>query len=228
MLLVSRDAAWTARLRLLATRVGWPVEVRHELPTQLKLPPPERALVLLDRALAGAAPGKTIEGLRGVYPWASIALACAEDELAPQPMAESLASGADDVIGKPWPDGQLLSKLAVLRDRALAAEERVSADGGLRLERRSRRVYAKAGKAWRDLQLSAQDFELLWALLNREGEPVSRADLAAALGSASGRSVENEAAARRMQTLRGRLRPWKGRLLTVRGGGYKLESAPRS
>jgi DNA-binding response OmpR family regulator len=228
MLVVSRDAAWTGRLRELAARGGWPVEVRHELPTALKLPPAERALVVLDRALAPGACGRIVEGVRGLYPWASIVLACAEEELAPASMAECLGSGADDVLGKPWPDPQLLSKLAVLRDRALAADERVSADGGLRLERRSRRVYARAGKAWRDLGLSVPDFELLWALLEREGEPVGRAALAQVMTQAAGRAVETEAAARRMQALRARLRPWKGRLLTVRGGGYRLVSPART
>lgn len=226
MLVLSRDAAWTARLRELAARGGWPVEVRHDLPMSAKLPPAERALIVLDRSLAPGACAKTVEGVRGLYPWASVALACADAELAPEPMAECLASGADDVLGKPWPDAKLLEKLAVLRDRALAAEERVSADGGLRLERRSRRVYARAGKTWRDLLLSAPDFELLWSLLAREGEAVGRVDLAKVLGEAAGRPVELEAAARRMQALRTRLRPWKGRVLTVRGGGYRLVSAP--
>lgn len=226
MLVVSRDAAWTARLRELAARGGWPVEVRHELPSALKLPPPERALIVLDRAMAPSPCAKVIESVRGVYPWASVVLACADAELAPEPMSECLASGADEVLGKPWPDAKLLEKLAVLRDRALAAEERVSADGGLRLERRSRRVYARAGKSWRDLHLAPPDFELLWALLEREGEPVSRAVLAL-VAAGTGRSVELEAAARRVQSLRSRLRPWKGRLLTVRGGGYRLVSAAK-
>jgi DNA-binding response OmpR family regulator len=227
VLVLSRDAAWTARLRELAARGGWPVEVRHDLPMSSKLPPPERALVVLDRALASGGCAKTVEGVRGLYPWACIALACADGELAPEPMAECLASGADEVLGKPWPDAKLMSLLAILRDRALAADERVTADGGLRLERRSRRVYARAGKSWRDLKLAAPDFELLWALLEREGEPVERAALAKVLGEAAGRAVELEAAARRMQTLRARLRPWKGRLLTVRGGGYRLVSAAK-
>ncbi len=224
MLVVSRDSAWTARLRELAGRGGWPVEVRHDPPVAGHRPPPERALVVVDRALAAGACAKTVAGLRSVYPWASIALACGEVELGPEPMTENLASGADDVLGKPWPDAKILERLAVLRDRALSAEERVSADAGLRLERRSRRVYARAGERWRDLGLSSGDFELLWRLLAREGEPVAREELADALGAAAGRPVELDAAARRVQALRPRLRPWKGRLLTVRGGGYRLVS----
>ena len=223
MLVVSRDAEWTARLRALAGRGGWPVEVRHESPATSRQPPPERALIVLDRAVAAPA-ARVVAALRGVYPWAAIVLACADGELGPEPMAENLACGADDVLGKSWPDAKLLERLAVLRDRALAAEERVSSDGGLRLERRSCRGYARAGKAWRDLGLAAPDFELLWLLLEREGEPVERVALAKAVGEASGRAVELEAAARRVQALRSRLRPWKGRLLTVRGGGYRLVS----
>ncbi|MDX6770120.1 MAG: winged helix-turn-helix domain-containing protein [Elusimicrobiota bacterium] len=224
MLIVSRDAEWTARLRDLAARGGWPVEVRREAPEPGRAHPPERALVILDRALTPGACAKAVAALRELYPWAAVAVACAEAELAPEPMAETLASGADDVLGKPWPDAKLLGRLAVLRDRALSAEERVSADGGLRLERRSLRVYAKAGARWRDLGLSNGDFEVLWRLLAREGEPVAREELAGALGEATGRPVELEAAARRVQALRPRLRPWKGRLLTVRGGGYRLVS----
>lgn len=224
MLVVSRDAAWTERLRELAVRGSWPVVACREVPSAGRLPPPERALVLLDRALAGPSCAKTVAALRGFYPWASVVLVCADGELEPAPLAESLASGADDVLGKSWPDARILERLAVLRERALAAEERVTADGGLRLERRSRRVYVRAGKAWRDLRLSAGDFELLWIFLYREGEPVPRATLAKVLGDAAGRPVELEAASRRVQVLRLRLRPWKGRLLTVRGGGYRLVS----
>lgn len=224
MLVVSRDAEWTARLRALASRGGWPIEVRRDPPVADRQPPPERALIIIDRAVASAGCAKTVAGLRAVYPWASVALACVEAELAPGPMTENLSSGADDVLGKPWSDAKLLERLAVLRDRALSSEERVTADGGLRLERRSRRVYARAGERWRDLDLSSGDFELLWRLLAREGDVVMREELAAALGEAAGRAVELEAAARRVQTLRPRLRPWKGRLLTVRGGGYRLVS----
>lgn len=224
MLIVSRDGAWTARLRELAGRGGWPVEVRHDPPVTGRRPPPERALVIVDRTIVAGGCAKAIAGVRAIYPWASVALACAEAELAPEPMTENLASGADDVLGKPWPDAKLLERLALLRDRALSAEERVSADGGLRLERRSCRVYARAGERWRDLGLTAGDFELLWRLLAREGEPVAREDLANVLGVAAGRPVELDAAARRVQALRPRLRPWKGRLLTVRGGGYRLVS----
>jgi DNA-binding response OmpR family regulator len=226
VLLLSRDAAWIDRLRGLAQRGGWPLEARDEMPTR-RTAPAERSLIVLDRALAGAVPARAVAALRAEYALAAVVLACTEDELGPVSMAASLSSGADDMLSKSWPDARLLERLSVLRDGALAAESRVSADGGLKVDRRSRRAFARRRGRWEPLGLAAQDLELLWMLLGREGGEVERGELVHALGAAFGRDIEAETVARRVLALRRSLKPWGGTIESVRGGRYRLASSRR-
>jgi DNA-binding response OmpR family regulator len=226
MLVLSRDVAWIERLRRLAERGGWPVEASDKLAAR-DLSGPDRALVVLDRALAGAAPARAVAALRGAFATAAIVLACAEVELGADAVAAALSSGADDTIVKSWPDARLSARLSSLRDGALAAEVRASADGALKIDRRSRRAFVRAGGRWSALALTAPDFELLWRLLVREGEEVSRAELLHALKTAFGREVEVETVSRRVLALRRVLKTWKGRIESVRGGRYRLVSPRR-
>jgi DNA-binding response OmpR family regulator len=226
MLVLSRDAAWIERLVGLTRRGGWTVEARVDLPTRREAPA-ERALIVLDRALAGASPARAVSVLRAEYEMAAVVLACAEDELGPASMAAALSSGADDMVSKSWTDGRLLERLSVLRDGALASEVRVSSDGALKVDRRARRAFVRARGRWTALELSAQDLELLWRLLGGEGQEIERAELVHALRSAFGREVEVETVSRRILALRRALKPWPGSLESVRGGRYRLESARR-
>jgi len=226
VLLITRDAAWIERLSRGARRGGWPVEAQSAPPTRNSAPA-ERALIVLDRALAGGAPARAVAALRAEYAMAAIVLACTEDELGPASMAAALSSGADDVISKAWTDERVLARLAVLRDGALAAEERVSSDGGLKVDRRARRAFALARGRWTPLDLAAQDLELLWGLLGREGQEVERGELVSWLRSAFGREVEAETVSRRVLALRRALKPWNGALESVRGGRYRLASSRR-
>jgi DNA-binding response OmpR family regulator len=211
MLVLSRDAAWIERLVGLTRRGGWTVEARVDLPTRREAPA-ERALIVLDRALAGASPARAVSVLRAEYEMAAVVLACAEDELGPASMAAALSSGADDMVSKSWTDGRLLERLSVLRDGALASEVR---------------AFVRARGRWTALELSAQDLELLWRLLGGEGQEIERAELVHALRSAFGREVEVETVSRRILALRRALKPWPGSLESVRGGRYRLESARR-
>ncbi len=226
MLLLSRDAAWIERLGRLTQRGGWPFEARAELPTR-RAAPTERTLIVLDRALAGASPARAVAVLRREYAQAAIVLACTEDELGPTAMAASLSSGADEMVSKAWLDARILERLALLRDAALAAETRVSADGNLRVDRRARRAFVRARSKWAPLELAAQDLELLWLLLCDEGREVERADLVSALNDAFGRELEVETVSRRVLALRRALKPWGGALESVRGGRYRLDSSRR-
>jgi DNA-binding response OmpR family regulator len=225
MLVLSRDAAWIDRLRRLAERGGWTMEAREKLSTRGE-PASGRALVVIDRALAGAVPARAIAVLRGAFATSAIVLACAEAELGAAAVAAALSSGADDTVLKSWPDARLAARLSSLRDGALAAEVRASADGALRIDRRSRRAFVRGRGRWSALALAAADLELLWRLLVGDGEEVSRADLLHALKTAFGRDVEVETVSRRILALRRALKPWKGRIESVRGGRYRLV-APR-
>lgn len=226
MLVLSRDGAWLTRLESLAARGGWPFEARAALPAAGRTPPPERALAVLDRALAGAAPGKAVAALRALYPGVAIVLSFDASELDHDGVSAAVSCGADEVLGKSWPDAKLSLKLSALRDRALFSMTRVSADGALKAERRAHRVHVKSRGRWKELALDAGSFALLWRLLEREGESVSRAALGDALASATGREREAATVSRRLAALKKALGPWRGDIETARGGLYRLASGP--
>ncbi|UPT73960.1 MAG: hypothetical protein M0D55_19340 [Elusimicrobiota bacterium] len=225
MIVLSRDGAWLSRLENIALRGGWPFEARAAIPAPGRTPPPERALVVLDRALAGASVAKSVAALRALYPAAAIAFACDEGDL--DAVAAAVDCGADEVLGKTWPEEKLAVKLFALRDRALGAQTRVSADGALKAERRSHRALIRVRGKWSDAELDAAGFALLWRLLEREGEPVARAELGAAIAAVSGRERELGTVARRLSALKKTLAKWPGRIESARGGVYRLSSKRR-
>lgn len=228
MLVLSRDGPWVTRLELMAARGGWPFEARAALPAAGRTPPPERALAVLDRALAGAVPGKAVSLLRALYPGVAIVLSFGSSELDCDGVSAAVSCGADEVVAKAWPDARLSAKLSALRDRILYSQIRISADGGLKAERRAHRVHVKSRGRWKELALDAGSFALLWRLLEREGEAVSRVALGDALASATGRERETATVSRRLAALRKALEPWAGDIETDRGGLYRLASAPRA
>lgn len=225
MIAVSRDADWIARLRAASARGGWEFAAVGEDFVPRDPEDPARALLLVDRAAVRGALMRAVADLRERFPAARIALCFSEDELGADGVAAGLASGADEVIAKSWPDEKLFARLSGLRDAGLAAAVRVSADGTLKAERRSHRVFLMKRGRWLELELAAAEFALLWALLGSEGEPVSREALLAALRKAAGREVEAETVSRRALSLRRALSSWKGRIETVRGGCYRLVSS---
>lgn len=227
MLVLSRDGAWLARLESLAGRGGWPFESRAALPAPGRTPPPERALIVLDRAIAGAVPRTAVAVLRELYPIAAIVLVINESEMGHDGVMLAVSCGADDVLGKHWPDSKLSPRLAGLRDRSLASDERLSADGALKAERRAHRALLKSRGRWKDLALDAGGFALLWCLLEREGHSVSRAELGAALAAAAGRELDGGTVTRRLAALKKALAAWPGSIETARGGHYRLVSAAR-
>jgi DNA-binding response OmpR family regulator len=225
MLVLSRDGAWVARLESFARRGAWPFEARAVLPSSGRTPPPERALVVLDRVLAGAVPAKTISGMRALYPSASIVLAFDAREMDHDAVSAAVTCGADEVFGKSWPDEKIARRLASLRDHSLASQTRLSADGALKAERRAHRAHIKVRGHWKELALDAGGFAILWRLLEREGEVVTRAELGAALAAAAGREHEPGTVVRRLAALKKALAPWAGRIESGRGGLYRLTSA---
>lgn len=178
---------------------------------------------MLDRALVGSAIGPAVKSLRALYPPASIALAFDAGDM--ESAAASVTCGADDILGKSWPDEKIASRLALLRDRALADSVRYSPDGALKAGERSRRAFVKSRGKWKELALDAAGFALLWRLLQREGEPVSREELGTALAETAGREREPGTVARRLAALKKALKPWKGGIATERGGFYRLTGA---
>ena len=222
MISVSRDAAWNERLRASAGRGGWPFA---SSPRPSDAAAAESVLVVLDHGAVEGTLAQAVAGLRARFPEAQIVLAFHEADFGAEGAAAGLACGADDVILKSWGDKILFSKLSSARDAGLTAAVRVSADGALTAERRSRRVYCLKRGRWAELAVPAAEFALLWELLLAEGAPVSRERLLDVLRRAAGREVEAETVSRRALSLRRALSSWRGRIETVRGGFYRLVSA---
>ncbi len=227
MIAVTRDVVWALRLGTAAARGGWTFSVVDALPSGRGGDGADRAVVVLDRACAGPALSRAVAGLRALFPSARVVLACTDAELGASGAGAGIASGADEVLVKTWSDETVAARLSSLRDAALAAEVRVSVDGGLKAERRSHRAYVRRRGRWSELPLASAEFALLFALLAAEGAALSRERLLAELRRVDGREVELATVARQVLSLRRALAPWKGKIETVRGGFYRLSSSRR-
>ncbi len=136
-----------------------------------------------------------------------------------------LQGGADDYLVKPFAFSELVARVEVLLRRALPRTEAAGsmvltlADLELDLLRR------KATRAGQRLDLTAKEFTLLTLLVRRQGEVLSRTELAEQVWDMNFDTETNmvEVAIRR---LRGKLdAPFERSLLhTVRGMGYVLEA----
>lgn len=135
-----------------------------------------------------------------------------------------LQSGADDYLVKPFAFSELVARVRALLRRRQAGPDQEGvtvmrlADLELDLLRR------RAARAGRRLELTAKEFSLLVLLLRRQGEVLSRTEIAAQVWDIHfdhGTNVIDVA----IRRLRGKLdSPFKSPLLhTVRGMGYVLE-----
>jgi two-component system copper resistance phosphate regulon response regulator CusR len=137
---------------------------------------------------------------------------------------KGLQGGADDYLVKPFAFSELVARIQVLLRRARPVREPEGAtvlglsDLEMDLLRR------KATRAGRRLDLTAKEFTLLALLLRRQGEVLSRTEIAEQVWDINFDSATNviDVAVRR---LRGKLdAPFERALLhTVRGMGYVLE-----
>jgi len=138
---------------------------------------------------------------------------------------KGLQGGADDYLVKPFAFSELVARIHVLLRRsgpALPAPEATMlrmADLELDLIRR------RATRAGQRLDLTAKEFNLLSLLLRRQGEVLSRTELASQVWDMNFDSETNvvEVAVRRLRLKLDQ--PFDTPLLhTVRGMGYVLES----
>ncbi|MGB6104936.1 MAG: heavy metal response regulator transcription factor [Pusillimonas sp.] len=138
---------------------------------------------------------------------------------------KGLQSGADDYVIKPFAFSELVARIHVLLRRSNGARS-ISQDatilkiGDLELDL----IRRKAVRAGQRLDLTAKEFNLLSILLRRQGEVLSRTELAEQVWDMNFDSDTNvvEVAIRRLRTKLDQ--PFEKALLhTVRGMGYVLE-----
>ncbi|MCU7369769.1 heavy metal response regulator transcription factor [Paucibacter sp. O1-1] len=140
---------------------------------------------------------------------------------------QGLQSGADDYLIKPFAFSELLARIQVLLRRAVprsTGEQTTLRIGDLEVDLLRRR----ASRAGQRLDLTAKEFSLLTLLLRRQGEVVTRTELASQVWDMNFDSETNvvEVAVRRLRTKLDV--PFEHPLLhTVRGMGYVVEERPQ-
>jgi two-component system copper resistance phosphate regulon response regulator CusR len=178
------------------------------------------ALVVLDLMLPGVDGFGVLKALRERQRTPVLMLTARERV---EDRVRGLEAGADDYLVKPFAFSELLARVGALlrRGQAPIAAATVLRLADLELDLVSR----KASRAGERLNLTAKEFSLLTLLLRRQGQILSRSQLAEQVWDMSFDSDTNvvEVAIRR---LRAKIDdPFQGKLLhNVRGMGYVLEA----
>ncbi|MEO6280185.1 heavy metal response regulator transcription factor [Roseateles sp.] len=221
LLVIEDEIKLADYLRKGLTEAGYVVEVANDGIEGLHLAlEGDHNLLLLDSMLPGIDGLSLLATLRRTKqtPVLMLTARSAVDD-----RVHGLQTGADDYLGKPFAFSELLARIQVLLRRAgpravVEATTLQVADLEVDLLRR------KAARAGQRLDLTAKEFNLLTLLLRRQGEVLSRTELASQVWDMNFDSETNvvEVAIRR---LRGKIDvPFERPLLhTVRGMGYVLE-----
>ena len=171
--------------------------------------------VILDVMLPGLSGYQVVRQLRAEENWVPVLMISAKDGEYDQ--ADGLDDGADDYLTKPFSFVVLLARLRALLRRGAPPRPTVLTAGAIRLDPRSREVFAASDP----VDLAPREFALLEYLMRHPGRVVSKIEL---LDHVWGASVETDPNI--VEVYVGYLRRKLGRtaVLTVRGAGYRLAS----
>ncbi len=175
------------------------------------------ALVLLDLGLPRKEGLAVLNGWRQRGLTVPVLILTARDAVSDR--VKGLDSGADDYLVKPFDLAELLARMrALLRRQAGRARDLIET-GALRLDPAARTVEYRG----QPVALSAREFALLRALMERPGAALSREQLEDRLYG-WGEEVESNAVEVHVHNLRRKLNP--SVIRTVRGVGYRLGEPP--
>ena len=170
-------------------------------------------LVLLDLGLPRKGGLALLRELRREGNRIRVLVVTARDAVADR--VEGLDAGADDYLTKPFSLDELTARMRALMRRDVAREDNVLRHADLTLDTASHAV-TKAGK---NIDLSAREFALLAALLERPGAALSKAQLEERIYR-WGDEVESNAVEVHIHNLRKKL--GSETIRTLRGVGYAL------
>jgi two-component system response regulator TctD len=182
-------------------------------------------VVLLDLALPRLDGMEVLQRLRGRGNAVPVMVLTASGDTIDR--VRGLNAGADDYLPKPFELAELEARLRALHRRRVGAVQAVLQVGRLRYDTASRGFSVDAER----LLLPPREAALLEALMERAGQPVSKAHLAERLSASGGSSSPNDNAVLSddalevyVHRLRRRLETSGARITTLRGLGYVLEA----
>ncbi len=214
ILLVEDDRMLGAGLQTGLRQQGWAVDwVRDGNAAEGALRGEPYDVVLLDLGLPGKGGLEVLAGVRRRGEAVPVLIVTAQDAV--HDRVAGLDAGADDYLGKPFDLDELCARIRALhRRRSGAASPRLEV-GGLAMDPAAHRVTLDGAP----VALSAREFALLQALLERPGRPLSRAQLEERLYG-WGEEVESNAVEVHVHALRKKLGAhW---IRTLRGVGYVI------
>ena len=171
------------------------------------------ALVLLDLGLPRKGGLELLRELRREGNRVRVLVVTARDAVADR--VAGLDAGADDYLTKPFSLDELTARMRALLRRDVAREDNVLRHGDLALDTAAH-VVTKGGRA---VDVSAREFALLAALLERPGAALSKAQLEERIYR-WGDEVESNAVEVHIHNLRKKL--GSETIRTLRGVGYAL------
>ncbi len=131
-----------------------------------------------------------------------------------------LEAGADDYLVKPFALEELLARLRAIRRRRRPDDDHRTTVGDLTLDTEEQRVYVGGT----EVVLPRREFALLASLMERPGRAVTRDRLFADVWDDEV-DIRSNALDVHVSRLRGRLAGSEVTISTLRGVGYRLESA---
>ncbi len=214
LLLVDDEERLTAALRKGLGADGFAVDVASDGAEGLALASTEAYdAVVLDVMLPRLSGYEVVRRLRAADNWVPVLMLSAKDGEHDQ--ADALDDGADDYLTKPFSYVVLLARIRALLRRGSAARPAVLRVGALSVDPASREVSV----AGQPVELTSREFALLEYLAGHADRVLTKTELLDHVWEAALETAPNA-----VEVYVGYLRRkiGAGRLLTLRGAGYRL------
>ena len=181
------------------------------------------ALIVLDLMLPGVSGYDVLKTLRDDVPTRDIAVLMLTAKAEEQDRIRGLSLGADDYLTKPFSPQELVLRAGAILRRTRAGGGN-STDalslGPIGIDRSAHRVTVEA----EPVELTPTEYKLLLLLAERRGRVQSRARLLETVWDAAP-DIQTRTVDMHVQRLRSKLGPAGDMIETVRGFGYRLNSA---
>lgn len=218
ILLVEDDTMLGQALRSALKQEGFTIDWARDVEeAELALAAVEYALLLLDLGLPGRGGLEMLEDLRRRADPIPVIILTARDAVPDR--IRGLDAGADDYLVKPFDPDELAARIRALQRRNAGRTAPVITHGPLALNPVTREIYCHGRRVY----LSAREYVILSALMERPGALLSRSALEERIYG-WGEEVESNAVEVHIHNIRKKIGAEVIR--TVRGVGYMLMEAP--